>query len=403
MKLISVIIPMYNAQNTIDRMLTSIINQTYTNLEIIIINDGSTDKSLSMIGEYQKKDSRIKVFSIKNSGVSHARNVGLTKVKGEYVQFVDADDDLELNYFEKMSKMIEDNDCDVAICNNKHPLFYAHFEKDEVLDVTSHDEFIKFYQHTFAITLPWNKLWKKEIIDGLFFEEDLDFSEDEAFTVAALGRIKKVAVTKDVLYHYFLANKNNGGDQTSTINNQVNKAAFWDNHTSIYYKQMGCLPAKLEYIFNQIVNKQIPISNPKEILYCRLFEYTFYQYALYESFGIPKHGLLIEMVNIINDPYFHMYLKSQEEYYHLKFINVLDKNLIEVIKKLNDSMYKMFEYVQKNNVQGFDSSLTAIMIFAHYFIVENNDINNVNLLNQLDKEFKENKTLSANIAHKFVD
>lgn len=403
MKLISVIIPMYNAEKTIDRMLQSILNQTYKNLEIIIINDGSQDNSLSMIEAYQNKDSRIKIYSIKNSGVSHARNVGLSKTSGDYIQFVDADDDLELNYFEKMSKMIEENDCDVAICNNKHPFFFSHFERDEVLDVTNHDEFIKFYQHTFAITLPWNKLWKKETISGLFFEEDLDFAEDEAFTVAALGRIKKVAVTKDVLYHYFLASKENGGDQKSTLNNQVNKAAFWDNHTSIYYKEMGCLPSKLEYIYNQIINKEIPITNPKEILYCRMFEYAFYQYAIYQSFGIPKHGLFIELCNDIKDPYFHAYLKSQEEYYGLKFINVLDKNIVNVIYKLNESLFKMYDYIGKKKIEGLDSSLIAMMIFNHYFLVENNDINNVNLLNQLDKEFRENKTERAILAHKFVD
>ncbi len=403
MKLISVIIPMYNAEKTIDRMLTSILNQTYRNLEIIIINDGSIDNSLAMIQEYQKNDDRIKIYSIKNSGVSHARNQGLKRATGDYIQFVDADDDLELNYFEKMSKMIEDNNCDVAICNNKHPFFFSHFTKDEVLDLSTHDEFIKFYQHTFAITLPWNKLWKKETISGLFFEEDLDFAEDEAFTVAALGRIKKAAVTKDVLYHYFLASKDNGGDQKSTLNNQVNKAAFWDNHTSIYYKEMACLPCKLEYIHNQIANKLIPISNPKEILYCRMFEYAFYQYAIYQSFGIPRHGLLIELCNNVKDSYFHWYLKSQEEYYSLKFVNVLDKDIVNLVNKLNDSLYDMYDYVGKQKIDGLDASLIAMMIFCHYFVVENNDINNVNLLNQLDKEFKENQTFSAKIAHKFVD
>ena len=403
MKLVSVIIPMYNAYNTIDRMINSIIGQTYKNLEIIVVNDGSTDLSLEKMSEYALKDSRIKIFSETNKGVSHARNLGLKNATGDYIQFVDADDDLELNYFEKMVSLIETNNCDIAICNNIHPFFYTHFTSDEVLDITSHFEFIKFYQHTFALTLPWNKLWKKEIIKDIYFEEDLDFSEDEAFCVATLGRIKKIAVCKDVLYHYFLANKNNGEEQKSAMNNQVNKAAFWDNHTSIYYKQMGCIPCKIEYIESQIRNKEIPIQHIDEILYQRLFDFTFYQYEVYLSFGIPKHGLLIEMINIINDPYFHACLKSYEKYYSLKFIDLLDSNINETIKKLNDSLYKMYSYAFKNNIKGFDITFAAIMIFADYFVVENNDINSINLLNQLDKEFRENKTECAKLAHKFIN
>ena len=114
MKLISIIIPIYNNEKFISRCLDSIINQTYKKIEIIIVNDGSTDKSLDVISKYEKKDNRIKVINKKNEGVSIARNIGIESSKGDYITFVDADDWLELDAIEKLYIEITEKNVDVV-------------------------------------------------------------------------------------------------------------------------------------------------------------------------------------------------------------------------------------------------------------------------------------------------
>ena len=98
--LLSVIVPIYNAENNLEKCLDSIIDQTYKNLELILINDGSTDGSLKICNKYKKNDNRIRLFSKENNGVSSARNLGISMAKGHYITFVDADDYLDLNAYE---------------------------------------------------------------------------------------------------------------------------------------------------------------------------------------------------------------------------------------------------------------------------------------------------------------
>ena len=109
-KKISIIVPVYNVEDYIERCLYSLVNQTYKNIEIIVINDGSTDKSLEIAKKFCEKDSRIKIYTKKNGGLSAARNFGLKKITGDYVMFVDSDDWLELKALKQLSKYMNDYD-----------------------------------------------------------------------------------------------------------------------------------------------------------------------------------------------------------------------------------------------------------------------------------------------------
>ena len=118
LELITVIIPVYNAEKTLDRCLKSIINQSYGKLEILIINDGSVDKTLDICEAYKKRDSRIKIFCQKNKGVSAARNLGIKNALGKYLAFVDADDYVEEEMIACLYQMYQDGkEVDLAICN----------------------------------------------------------------------------------------------------------------------------------------------------------------------------------------------------------------------------------------------------------------------------------------------
>jgi len=116
-ELISIIVPIYNVEIYLEKCLNSIINQTYKNIEILLINDGSSDNSLRICKKYQKKDKRIVLINKKNGGLSSARNAGIDKASGNYLLFIDSDDYIEIDMIEKLYNNIKSNNADISICN----------------------------------------------------------------------------------------------------------------------------------------------------------------------------------------------------------------------------------------------------------------------------------------------
>ena len=154
--LISIIIPVYNVEQYLSRCIDSVINQTYKNLEIILIDDGSTDDSGEICDEYALKDNRIKVMHKQNGGVSSARNEGLDISKGNYIGFIDSDDFIEKDMYEFLYDLLTKNNCDISCCNKfifKDNKFIASksFPKGNVL---SFNEVLNDSKHDFYI---WNK------------------------------------------------------------------------------------------------------------------------------------------------------------------------------------------------------------------------------------------------------
>lgn len=115
--LLSVIVPVYNSEKYLDECITSILNQTYRNLECLLIDDGSTDRSGEICDKYAVKDSRVRVFHIPNGGVCNARNYGLERINGRFLAFADNDDGMEPEMYSELIKVIEEKNVDVAICN----------------------------------------------------------------------------------------------------------------------------------------------------------------------------------------------------------------------------------------------------------------------------------------------
>lgn len=193
---ISVIIPIYNVEKYIDRCIKSVVNQSYKNLEIILINDGSLDRSGDICDKWAKKDKRIKVIHQKNSGVSVARNIGLDNAKGEYITFVDADDYIELDYCEVLQYELNKNSVDIIYCNiftNKH------IDTNKTIKWSS-----KEYDPVFKMThcFVWGALYKKEILQGIQFDKDLFVAEDSYFFIQAVKKSAYIAHVDKALYHY---------------------------------------------------------------------------------------------------------------------------------------------------------------------------------------------------------
>ena len=203
---ISIIIPVYNTEKYISDCLDSILAQTYKNFEVIIIDDGSTDNSLSICNTYKEKNKNISVLHIENSGVSAARNIGIKHAKGEYLLFVDSDDTL---YEHSLSMFIKEHtspDIDILVGGND--ISYYPYTKNikyynENLVSSSREENFFNYAKGRLIVAPWNKLVKKELIlrHNLFFEKGI-INEDLLWTFKLLFHSKKMRIFPSSTYLY---------------------------------------------------------------------------------------------------------------------------------------------------------------------------------------------------------
>lgn len=203
-KTVSVIIPVYNVADYLDECLQSVTAQTYTNIEIILINDGSTDTSLSICNEWQKKDGRIKVINNINRGVSYTRNIGIENAAGDYFIFVDSDDIISENHVEVLLSLLERSGADIAITT------HCCFKKNQKAEFVNSDEYTVWERNLetafFTVTqgMVSSKLYKKDIIleHNVRFDETIAVCEDLAFNFAYVKHCRSAAVGNAKLYGY---------------------------------------------------------------------------------------------------------------------------------------------------------------------------------------------------------
>ena len=203
---ISIIIPIYNVEQYLPQCLKSVINQTYQNLEIILVDDGSTDACPQICEEFALKDNRIKLIHKKNGGLSDARNAGLKRATGDFISFIDSDDFVAVDFCEKLLKALLENTADVAECD------FLAFDNDQDLEKFSTDtkEKIEVFETEAAVELlmkeyfkqtVWNKLYRREVLGHFEFPVG-KINEDEFWTYKVFGNSKKLVKITDVLYFY---------------------------------------------------------------------------------------------------------------------------------------------------------------------------------------------------------
>lgn len=212
-ELVSVIVPVYNVEQYLNKCISSICSQTYKNIEIILVNDGSTDNSGLICDEYAKKDRRIQVIHNQNGGVSSARNSGLRCAKGEFVLFVDSDDYIEEKLIEICIKSFKIKRVDMIIFNYIKEtdtgirLRNSHF-KSLKQDIKSSKKKIRFITNNVLQYKsgwePWNRMFRTKIIkqNNILFLDGVSFSEDLFFLLKYLLNSSKIEVIKTPLYHY---------------------------------------------------------------------------------------------------------------------------------------------------------------------------------------------------------
>ena len=205
---LSIIVPVYNVAEYLERCLNSLINQTLNEIEIICVNDGSTDNSLCILEKFAGLDKRIKIINQKNKGLSGARNTGIKLVQGEYFGFLDSDDWVDLDYFEKLYKRAKNCDADISLGDFIRKGKFKHKIR---LKLNKEEEFVgdneKFYGSQFYhFPCVWNKIYKTSKFNDLRFIEGI-FFEDGPYTIQALHRANKV-VTYCNTYLYYFVNPN---------------------------------------------------------------------------------------------------------------------------------------------------------------------------------------------------
>ncbi len=205
---VSVIVPVYNTEKYLVRAIESILGQTYTNIEIILVNDGSTDHSGEICEEYAIRDSRVKVFHQKNSGVSATRNFGLKVAQGDYIQFVDSDDEIISYMIETLIEEVITQKCDVVICGysvigreKKVSSKASLYKRDEFLFLGYIDQNISQ-----LILSSCNMLFKSSLINcnKLKFNSSYIMGEDGLFTLEYLLKCRNIYVINETLYNYYI-------------------------------------------------------------------------------------------------------------------------------------------------------------------------------------------------------
>lgn len=252
---ISIIVPVYNDYVYVRRCLEALINQTFKDIEIILVDDGSTDNTPQIIRSYADKDSRIKIITQENSKQGAARNKGLEFATGEYIAFIDSDDWIDTDYFEKMLEVSERTNADMVVSSAKRVKktgkINSYIEyKDENVYRNSDEivEILEIPRYWFV----WGKLYKRSVLSGMRFENNV-FYEDAIFLLKIVNKITSVATTPSVNYYYF-------SNSNSTIKSKHSIAKRQD--------QINAMVNVIDYAKKHNINlKEITIFKDRHLLY----------------------------------------------------------------------------------------------------------------------------------------
>ena len=221
---VSIIIPVYNVEKYLRECLDSVINQTLKDIEIIIVNDGSTDNSIEIIQDYSNNCKNIKVINKQNEGCYKARNVGLETAKGEYIAFLDSDDYIEFNMYEKLYSKAKETDADIVSSN------YSILEnnKIKIVDFSSSIELLKKTnnklvgaENILLDAVIWSRIFKRQMLidKGIMFHSDIHTADDAFFHALTMLNANKIIYIPDVLYTYRISRN---GSITTNLHNEFN-------------------------------------------------------------------------------------------------------------------------------------------------------------------------------------
>lgn len=202
---VTILIPAYNAEAYIRQCLDSIFLQTYRNLQVVVIDDGSKDTTLDICQHYSALDKRLEVYHQENQGVALTRNHLLEKVKGDWVLFVDADDWIEPDMVESLLKLAVENNAEIAECKNVINDAECYKENPEITLLNREETILQFLRHTDFCGSLWNKLIKTNLLFDEWFPDNVSYGEDAFFCWHVLQKVNTVARSTAQYYHHSMA------------------------------------------------------------------------------------------------------------------------------------------------------------------------------------------------------
>lgn len=284
---ISIIMPVWNAEKYLERSIASVKNQTYQNWELIIVDDGSDDNSISICEKESRKDLRIKLICNEHGGTALARNTGIKEAEGDYIGFLDADDVFHPMFFEKMINAVIKNKTDIALCRTVRGTDATEFCRqvpNVTFDVETNEEvFKRMYQGQWPdLIAPYTKIYKRYIFDRVSFPEGRYF-EDAATMNLAIYYGNKVSVTDTAMYFYNITPNSSSVTKRSCelLDREWALRSHWEfylkeNRIDLVYMAMPFYLAELISIYHRIENSDCPEDG--QIIRKR-FEDTYKKYS----------------------------------------------------------------------------------------------------------------------------
>ncbi len=297
---VSVIIPVYNTQNYLKKCLDSVCNQTLSDIEIICVNDCSTDNSLDILTEYSKKDSRIKLIDFKeNKGAAIARNIGIDEAKGEYIGFVDSDDFIDLDFYEKLYSKAKDEGAEVV----KGKLFLYDLEtgKKYLEDWININNKIIKHKAYFYFTFTTAIYKRKMVIDNdIHFLDKLKHFEDPYFTIKANLYYKKLILVNDACYYY--TNNPSSSSRKNISIEHIQSMANGARSVIELLNRADIEEAHYKIVFNFVLEQLLYWANRIECSTSMIKCVTDTLYFIFNNCAYPKNCL-----------FFHFMKKKEDE------------------------------------------------------------------------------------------
>lgn len=311
---LSIVIPIYNAEKYLKKCIESIISNKDTEIEVILINDGSKDESNNICREYLFKDNRITYFNRENNGCSATRNFGIQKAKGEYVWFIDSDDYIEKDSIEKILKILGEKKSELLIFG------YFNVRNGKVLEKIipkKIDTKLEVYSQMEIFNSPWNKVYNLKLLkeNNIFFPEDCHMGEDMAFNFKYLYFCKKISIIEEGFYNYVAT-----GGVTSNINKKKEIFLAFDNIYKFYIQKKDFV--KLKDILKEYYKKHA----------------IFYSYEMILTSNLSKKEKLKKLkefnIELNKRKYmFNTRFLHKQIYYYLKYKFYFLKPCYKKIKK----------------------------------------------------------------------
>ncbi len=289
--IVTVLIPVFNTGQYLSQCIESIVSQTYRNLQIVLIDDGSTDNSLSICNSYAEKDNRIEVYHQENQGVAATRNHLLNKVKGDYILFIDSDDWVELDMVEYLVNKAVEKNSPVVTCSmvNNDDAFDSTTQNEEVWEQSK--AVLEFLRHVRFNGSLCNKLIVTSLLHNVHFNGGISYGEDALFMWNVLQRCDKVLITDKVLYHYRM-NDSSISHHSWSPEKKGSGSKVWraiTDETRMYWPQ-----------YTDIAQARYAIEDMWGLYYASLANYPYDKHIRERQFNIRRNLSLVRKSGLVS-------------------------------------------------------------------------------------------------------